>query len=179
MVGDPSRTTRQTSGFSILELICVLVLLGFLGLLSSQMVSNAVRGYRLARNSDAAVQKAQNAMQRLTVDLTYVLSSSASSGNINIFTYNTTLNPTVTVSVFQTDNQIIYRYDGTNYVLTDGVKASSLAFTYYTRYDSSTANFTSGSTNLIGFSYTMAGSDPSLSLSQTYSTRVKIGKVSN
>lgn len=163
-------------GFSLLEVICVLVLLGVIVLLSTQMFTNAIRGYTLARNSDAAVQKAQNAMQRLTIDFTY-LDVNMSSGNANAITYNTTLDNSVQIVVFQSGNTIVYRYAGANYVLTDGVKASTLAFTYYNAYNVAATSALSSSTVLVGFSYTMVGDDTSLSLSQTYSTRVKVNKV--
>lgn len=166
-------------GFSLLEVICVLVLLGVVVLLSSQMFTNMIRGYTLARNSDAAVQKAQNAMQRLTIDFTY-LDISRSSGNVNAITYNTTLDNTVQIVVFQSGNAIMYKYAGTNYILTDGVKASTLSFNYYTAYNAAASSSFSSVTNvptLVGFSYTMVGDDANLSLSQTYSTRVKVNKV--
>jgi prepilin-type N-terminal cleavage/methylation domain-containing protein len=166
-------------GFSLLEVICVLVLLGVVVLLSSRMFTNAIQGYTLARNSDAAVQKAQNAMQRLTIDFTY-LDVSMSSGSANAITYNTTLDNSVQIVVFQSGNAIVYQYAGTNYVLTDGVKASTLAFNYYTAYNATALSSFSSGVNvpaLIGFSYTMVGDDASLSLSQPYSTRVTVNKV--
>ncbi len=82
--------------------------------------------------------------------------------------------------VFQSGNQIVYKYGGTNYVLTDGVKASTLVFNYYTTYNSgalTSFNNTVNTPNLIGFSYTMVGDDASPNLSQTYSTRVYVNKV--
>ncbi|WP_428565388.1 MAG: prepilin-type N-terminal cleavage/methylation domain-containing protein [Solidesulfovibrio sp. DCME] len=179
MNGSDTNRSAKEAGFSLLELVCVLVLLGIVVMLSTRVFSNMIRGYTLARNSDAAVQKAQNAMQRLTIDFTY-LDTSLSSGTSSTITYNTTLNNTVQVIVFQSGNQILYKYGGTNYVLTDGVKASTLAFNYYTAYNSgalSSFNSTANVPSLIGFSYTMVGDDASQNLSQNYSTRVKVNKV--
>jgi prepilin-type N-terminal cleavage/methylation domain-containing protein len=179
MDGSVSNRWVREKGFTLLELICVLVLLGIVAVLSTRMFSNVIRGYTLARNSDAAVQKAQNAMQRLTIDFTY-LDTSLSSGTSSAITYNTTLNNAVQVMVFQSGNQIVYKYGGTNYVLTDGVKASTLVFNYYTTYNSgalTSFNNTVNTPNLIGFSYTMVGDDASQNLSQTYSTRVYVNKV--
>jgi type II secretory pathway pseudopilin PulG len=163
-------------GFTLLEVILVCVLFGILVLFSTRMFSNVIRGYILARNSDAAVQKAQNAMQRMTLDFTY-LKPNESTGTGNSLTYNMTLANTPQVTIQQLGNQIVYSIGGNPYVLTDGVKAGSLTFSYYNSYDAIAASSISGSTSIIGLNYIMVGDDAGQGFSQSYATRVMVNKV--
>lgn len=167
---------KVSAGFTLLEVILVCVLLGILVLFSTRMFSNVIRGYVLARNSDAAVQKAQNAMQRMTLDFTYLKPNEAT-GTDHSLTYNMTLANTSQVTIQQSGNQITYSVSGSPYVLTDGVKAGSLTFSYYNSYDSAAANSISSSTSMIGLNYIMVGDDTSQGLSQSYATRVMVNKV--
>lgn len=164
------------AGFTFVELLCVLVLLGVVGLLSTRMFTNMIQGYTLARNSDAAVQKAQNAMQRMTIDFTYV-SGAHVDGTSTSITYNSPLDNMNPVTISQVDNTIWYNINGSSYILTDGVKPGSLHFNYYDRYDGAAKSTSGNASNMIGFSYVMVGDDTDQGLSQKYSTRVKIYKV--
>ena len=163
-------------GFTLVEMICVLLLLGIIGLLSTRVFTNMVKGYTLAKNSDAAVQKAQNAMQRMTIDFTYMLVN-VSSGTSNTITYNTSLNNALQISIYQSGNIIYYSFSGGIYPLADGVKSNSLQFAYYNTYNSPADNAMTSGTSLIGIRYTMVGSDANSGFSQTYATRVKAGKL--
>lgn len=163
-------------GFTLIEMICVLLLLGVIGLLSTRVFTNMVKGYTLAKNADASVQKAQNAMQRMTIDFTYMLID-VSSGTSNAITYTTSLDDSLQISIYQSGNVIYYSFSGGNYPLTDGVKSNSLQFTYYNTYNSSAGNTMTSGTSLIGIHYTMVGRDANSGFSQTYATRVKAGKL--
>jgi prepilin-type N-terminal cleavage/methylation domain-containing protein len=163
-------------GFTLVEMICVLLLFGVIGLLSTRVFTNMVSGYTLAKNSDAAVQKAQNAMQRMTIDFTYMLVD-VSSGTSNRITYNTSLDNSLQISIYQSGNVIYYSFNGGDYPLTDGVENNSLQFTYYNSYNSPADNAMSPDTSLIGIRYTMVGGDANSGFSQTYATRVKAGKL--
>jgi len=170
------KNDSRRGGFTLLEMVCVLVLLGVVALLTTRMFTNLVDGYTMARNSAAAVQKAQNALQRMTIDFTY-LKVASSSGGANSIYYNTSLdNDAIVIS--QSDNKIMYSLNGTGYILTDGVAADSLRFTYYPDYAATAATtFDSSNTSLIGIAFTMVGDDPSQGFSQAYSTRVALNKV--
>lgn len=167
---------KVSAGFTLLEVILVCVLLGILVLFSTRMFSNVIRGYVLARNSDAAVQKAQNAMQRMTLDFTYLKPNEAT-GTDHSLTYNMTLANTSQVTIQQSGNQITYSTDGGTYILTDGVLPGSLTFNYYAAYDAVGGSSISGSTQIVGFNYVMVGDDSSQGLSQNYTTRVVVNKV--
>lgn len=176
-MADAGQPTRSAAGMTLLEIVCALAILGLVGLFGTRLLDNFVRGYTVARNADATVQKAQNALQRLTLEFTY-LDMAQATGTANSITYNSVLD-NVTVSVFQSGNAIVYQRAGTNYTLTDGVAAGSLAFNYYTMYNGAAMNAATnnGNVQLIWFRYNMIGSDSSLGFSQTYATRVKVNKI--
>lgn len=164
-------------GFTLIEIVCVLILLGLMGLFGTQMLSSVVRGYTNARNADEVVQKAQMALQRMTVEFTYIVPANMV-GTANAIQYN---NPGGSIGnhiISQNGNRILYQQGGTNYTLLDGVAANSLSFTYSNAYaNAGVAAVTSDpSINLVGISFTMQGDDVSLGLSKTFSTRVKINK---
>lgn len=63
----PSRPT----GFTLIEMIVVLLLLGIVGVILSNVIVSSVQNYIFARNSDQMSQKAQLALARIVGELTY------------------------------------------------------------------------------------------------------------
>jgi len=59
-------------GFTLLEILVVIVLLGLLGLFGLEAVRGIIAQYQFARSADAVTQKAQIALQRISVELGYV-----------------------------------------------------------------------------------------------------------
>uniref|UniRef100_I2Q4Q4 Prepilin-type N-terminal cleavage/methylation domain-containing protein n=1 Tax=Desulfovibrio sp. U5L TaxID=596152 RepID=I2Q4Q4_9BACT len=177
----PKRCRQKSSsaaGFTLIEMLCAMVILALVGLLSTSLLETFVRGYNVAKNSDATIQKAQNALQRLTLEFTY-LNMVGATGTKNSIAYNSALDGGVAVNIFQDGNTIVYKRDGTKYILTDGVAADSLAFRYFKTYDGTALEAVDKdpAIKMIGFQYNMVGSDPSLGFSQTYGTRVTVNKV--
>ena len=72
---------RNKKGFTLVEMIAALVVLGFLAAGLSVMISNGVQAYVNNRRSAEAAQKAQFAMRRITRELLDLTSISAASGN--------------------------------------------------------------------------------------------------
>ena len=168
----------RRNGFTLIEIICVLVLLSLLGLFGTQMLTTAVRGYTNARNTDEVVQKAQMALQRMTVEFSYI-ALAGMSGTASSIQYNININGVnETHMVSQNGNRLLYQQGGANYTLLDGVSAGSLGFTYSNAYANAGVNNTTNnaSITIVGISFTMQGDDPSLGLSKAFSTRVKINK---
>jgi len=62
----PSRPT----GFTLIEMIVVLLLLGIVGVILSNVIVSSVQNYIFARNSDQISQKTQMAMARIVGELT-------------------------------------------------------------------------------------------------------------
>lgn len=82
---------KLQEGFTLIEIIVVLVLLGILGAMAGLGISTGVRGYLIAAENAAMSQKAQMAMSRLGREITECFncdsdnSSFASGSNTWIF----------------------------------------------------------------------------------------------
>lgn len=161
-------------GYTLIEIIAVLVLLGLLAVFGGQILTTAVRGYVQARSADALVQKAQIALQRMTVEFSYMDPATAS-GNATLLNYNggVAINNEHTVSL--SGSNLLYAVGGVNYVLLDGLADGGLQFAYYNSYSSgSTTDFDAANTKIIGISLTMNG--VAGGAAQQFSTRVTLNK---
>ena len=167
---------RKCSGFTLIEIVASLVVMGIIAAFGTSLLTNVARGYTHARNADEVVQKAQMALQRMTIEFTQLDPAGAIGNAANItYSYNST-----NCFIFQNGNAIVYRYAGVNYTLVDGVAAGSLQFRYYANYSSTAlTSFSNNSPNinLIGVSFNMQGDDTSVGMNQAYSTRVKVNKL--
>lgn len=63
---------RINKGFSLIEIICVLVILGILGSFASVGLGRLINLYIVVKDTDAAIQQAQIAMNRLFVEVTTI-----------------------------------------------------------------------------------------------------------
>ena len=167
---------RAGGGFTLIEVIATLVIVGMLAVFGTSMLSNVIQGYNSARNADEVVQKAQMALQRMTVEFSQIVPQYAT-GSATSITYNYNGEPNSIIS--QSGNRIVYQYNGTSYTLLDGVAAGSLRFTYFTNYNSTamTSFANNANVNLVGITFNMQGDDTSIGVNQAYSTRVKLNKL--
>lgn len=165
-------------GFTLIEIIASLVIMGLIALFGTSLLTNAVQGYTAARNADEVAQKAQMALQRMTIEFSTVdPDPTQTTGTATTITYVARFNGTnETHIISQSGNQILYTQGGTPYPLLDGVAPGSLQFRYYTSYSAAAATSSSAATNIIGVTFNMIGDDSSVGMSQTYSTRVKVNK---
>ena len=60
---------RNRNGFSLVEIICVLVILGVLGSFASVGISRVIKLYLAVKDTDVAIQQAQIAMNRLFIEI--------------------------------------------------------------------------------------------------------------
>lgn len=60
---------KRSNGFSLVEIICVLVILGVLGSFASVGFSRMIKLYLAVKDSDVAIQQAQIAMNRLFLEV--------------------------------------------------------------------------------------------------------------
>jgi prepilin-type N-terminal cleavage/methylation domain-containing protein len=65
------KTTHKKSGFSLVEVICVLIILGILASAATIGISKTVAMFNFTRENDAFAQNAQTALNRILVELTY------------------------------------------------------------------------------------------------------------
>ena len=121
----------KQDGFTLIEVIASLIIMGFIGSIAGMGIVHAVDGYVLAKESSATIQKSKIAVSRITKEfhsLTKIADSpTPSHSSISYFRENEsyTLN-------YKADLGQIFMNDD---LLLDKVKTFSLA--YYDQYDDS------------------------------------------
>ena len=145
------------AGFSLIEMIMVLVLLGIMGVGAGLGLSSVIDGFMMSRESAATVTKGQLALLRLTRELrviTKVISASASSIQFTAL-HGEGLSQTYTVSQ---SNEAITLNDGVNNdILADQV--NSLALAYYDSYGGSAQTTWTSARKIIQLTIVMNGPD--------------------
>lgn len=168
-------------GFTLIEVIVALVLLGLLAGLGLQGVESILRGYILGRENAAVAQKAQIALNRMTIELNFLDTTQAVSGSANSLTYWADYNNDGVAdeqhTISLSGNQVTFAHGGTAYVLTDDVNsANGLVFSYFSSYNGAAQATYSASTPLVGIALTMHGSDWDAGVTRSFVTRVLVGK---
>jgi prepilin-type N-terminal cleavage/methylation domain-containing protein len=162
-------------GFSLIELIMVIVILGILVLGGTFGLKQVMDGYTLAQANATSTQKAQNALNRLTIELSHISYISGGSrynisdGTANSLTYTANfsgedeVNPT---TINLSGNQVLLN----NFLLTDGLVTNGLQFTYFDGNGNS-VGATSTDMRLIGMALTV---QVTATATRTYNARVAL-----
>ena len=156
-------------GFSLIEMILVMVLLGIMGAGASLGLSKVVSGFMTSRDSAALTAKGQLALLRLSREFRVLKSVTASSATSIQFTAlhgeGVSNSPTYTVSTSGTT--ITLSAGGTPDVLVDQV--NSLALAYYDSYTGVAKTSWGAASRIIQLTITLNGPD---NTAVTFSTRV-------
>lgn len=120
----------------MIELIVVMVILGILLTAGFFGLKQAMDGYNLARANSMSTQKAQNALDRITIELSHIVYNSSlaryaiSAGTGTSITYTANFGGTDETHTIDL-NQNLIRFDTDDAkLLLDGVAANGLQFSY-------------------------------------------------
>jgi prepilin-type N-terminal cleavage/methylation domain-containing protein len=141
------RRTHNKKGFTLLEVIVSLVLIGIIAAIAGIGLVQITEGYVLARKNAETVQKAQIAMTRMIKELGSIMTISSSSATSITYTRSGSVTNTIQLS-----GELVQISGST---LIDNVTAFSL--TYYDAADSTTT--TAASIRRINISLTVRGAD--------------------
>jgi len=116
---------KQMQGFTLVELLITITILGVLSVLMLPVIQTGFNGYFTARNITEANWQAEMALERMTRDIRDIPSpSSISVANSNQLTF-----------VGATNNSVSYTLSGTNLLLNGNILAqgvNSVTFGYFT-----------------------------------------------
>jgi prepilin-type N-terminal cleavage/methylation domain-containing protein len=125
---------QSQRGFTLIEIIVVMIVLGIMALMGSFGLGRAIEGYKLARENSEVSQKAQNALDRLAIELSHIPFNTGTSrynisaGNAGSLTYTANFGGADEIhTLTQAGNQLLLD----NLPLTDLVVAGNgLQFSY-------------------------------------------------
>jgi prepilin-type N-terminal cleavage/methylation domain-containing protein len=147
-------------GFTLIEAIVVIVVLGILVAIGTLGLKQSMDGYNLARANAESTQKAQTALDRITIELSHITYNSSlgrynvSAGTASSITYTANFGGANETHTFdQNGNQVRFDTDNTK-PLTDCVATNGLQFTYFDGNGNS-VGATSTDMRLIGIALTV------------------------
>ena len=144
----------------MIEIIVVMVVLGVLTAVGSFGLERAMDGYNLAQANSESTQKAQNALDRIAVELSNITYNSGqsrynvSAGNAGSITYTANFGGADETHTINQNGNLV-RYDNNdNLPLTDRVVANGLVLTYFDG-NGTAVGATSPDMRLIGIALTV------------------------
>jgi len=146
------KTKKNEKGFTLIEMIVTLIMVGILAVIGSIGLINMVKGYMASKANASSVQKGQVILLQITKLLTYA--STISSGSASAITFSTTAfgNPTpanYTLSFNDAGDVVtLSAAAGQGDVLIDQVQ--QFKFGYYNSHNSTEqVTWTTGSSKII------------------------------
>lgn len=159
----PSYLAKPCAGFSLVEMVVVIVLVGILSAIGSQMLGMTLQSFVFSKDVLKGDWQARVALERLTRDLRMVRAAT-----------NLTIVPATAVTFSDTDgNNVNYSLSGSQLIrntqpLADGI--SGLAFTYL-RSDGNTAAASASEVYYITVSFDVSRSTTTTNLRATVHPR--------
>lgn len=141
---------HRQSGFTLVELITVVVLLSILGIGAAKVISMGATGFFNARNADNAGQSAQIALERIALELRDV-SGGVGAGNATQVLGGTSIVYTTTQAALSGTRTLAYAGNaititpatgGTARTLLSGVSSCTMSFSGTGRGSALTVTFT-------------------------------------
>ena len=168
------RLIQSQRGFTLIEIVVVIVVLGIMALMGSFGLERAMDGYNLARENSQISQKAQNALDRLAIELShipfnggrYAISALSNAGSLT-YTANFGLANEVH-TITQVNDQLMLD----NLPLTDLVPGNGLQFTYLTAGGTVLGGGTDPALRIIQISLSLRG--PTVNITRTFDARVAL-----
>ncbi|WP_028571474.1 PilW family protein [Desulfonatronum lacustre] len=100
------KTSSQPSGFTLIEIIVTILLLGIVATFGGFLLVNAVRSYTFAQDNAHLSQKAQVAMTRVMRELSRIQDGKATSTSPNSIEVTTCDDPAMTMNFERNGNEL-------------------------------------------------------------------------
>ena len=120
---------RPQKGFTLVELIVALVLVGIIGTFTTLFMYTALNGYLRAKDTSEGALKAQIALDRISLELRDINNISDFNSNINIDYTSETLPFARRIRYDPGNDEILLSVDGSENLLLDDARTFSLTAT--------------------------------------------------
>ncbi len=169
---------QSQRGFTLIEIVVVIVVLGIMALMGSFGLERAMDGYNQSLENSQISQKAQIALDRLAIELSHIPFNgllarySISAGNAGSLTYTSNFDG---VNGLHTVNQVNDQVRLDNLPLTDlAVTGNGLQFTYLNAAgtDLGAGGATDAALRIIQISLSLRG--PNVNVTRTFNARVAL-----
>jgi prepilin-type N-terminal cleavage/methylation domain-containing protein len=147
---------KREAGFTLIEIIVTLVLVGILSVFAGLFMTTYLNGYFMVKNNTETAMKAQMALDRMSLELKDATDISILTGN-SLITYTNSLGANRTIKYVSPN---IYLSTPTDQILIDQVQGFTLSATYDNVY-----NVAADDVAFIDVGFTVTGFNP-------FSTRI-------
>jgi prepilin-type N-terminal cleavage/methylation domain-containing protein len=147
---------KQEAGFTLIEIVVTLVLVGILSVFVGLFMTTFLNGYFMVKNNSEMAMKAQMALDRMSIELKDVSAVSALTDN-SLITYTSPSGVGRTIKIVGSN---IYLSTPSDNILIDHVEAFQLSATYRNVY-----NVVANDVAFIDIGFTVSGYNP-------FSTRI-------
>jgi prepilin-type N-terminal cleavage/methylation domain-containing protein len=151
---------KREDGFTLIEMIVTLVLVGILSVFVGLFMTTFLNSYFMVKNNSDTAMKAQMTLDRMSLELRDSSSISVLTDNSLITYKNTQIDPTSADRTIKFVGSNIYLSTPADNILIDNVQAFSLSATYRNVY-----NVVANDVAFIDVSFTVSGYNP-------FSTRI-------
>ncbi|OHE29269.1 MAG: hypothetical protein A3J94_08775 [Syntrophus sp. RIFOXYC2_FULL_54_9] len=142
---------KQQAGFTLIEIILTLVLIGVLSVFAGLFMTSFISSYSLVKSNSDTAMKAQMAMDRISMELRDASAVSALTVD-SLITYT---NPSGAGRTIRRVGSNLFLSTPTDNTLIDGVQAFQLSATYGNVY-----NIAADDMAFIDIGFTIAGTPP-------------------
>ncbi|SDU10376.1 prepilin-type N-terminal cleavage/methylation domain-containing protein [Desulfobacula phenolica] len=118
------------SGFTLVEIITVIVLLGIIGLFSSMFLNSGVKTFLFSRTNSQTALNASIALNRIGLELKDIKNVSIQPNVSIAYKNNSPSLPGSRTLTFGSGDKIILTVDGNAYTLLDNISSPTLTGTY-------------------------------------------------
>ncbi|MEW6428612.1 MAG: type II secretion system protein [Thermodesulfobacteriota bacterium] len=158
---------RRTGGFTLLEIVLTLAILGVLGAMAGLGVVQITKGFVFSRDNTETAGKAQLAMLRIIKEFTVVRSVGSGSASAITFTAQHGAATTKTYTLSLSGANLMMNDGGSNDILANRVTGFTL--NYYDTYNGSASSTWSPSRRIIEITITVQAAD---GMTSSFSTRI-------
>ena len=121
---------KQEHGFTLVELIVTIVLVGIIGTFTTLFMYTGLNGYLRAKDNAEGALKAQNALDRISLELRDINEIEAFTANSTIDYFSTTLPGDRQITYNAATDTISMDVDGSVNVLLDEVQSFNITAAY-------------------------------------------------